>query len=428
MTDFTIQFEWTEAPRARAPELDATWARLEIHSGSEVITKVEARRTETLRKGIYVPLFPIAEWIVSSWWLLLEEWRTDEPSTAHNLLHAREGFALPDLTFSPTETKVQLRWQPHSTPNAGIGFLSGGSAVVEKTAVREQLHRLVEAVLNQLERRNVNETTAARFLRDEWRAVQESEGDPEQRAFCEKAARLGCDPFDVPDETARQIEDLGTLLPAPLLEDYCDAISLSQITSGADVVKAFLDTARDAAPTEGRWAAAREAVVFHPSEVPWRDGYNQALSLRKCLGLNGHVQAELDPLLREAFGSFEVREFAAPARIQAITAPGGECAPVFGVPIQAREDQRRFSLCRALSDHLAAGLPSLVTRSQTEHQQRNRAFAAQFLAPADSIRSRIEGRRVDEESVDDLAREFRVSELVIRHQIQNHRLAELAVE
>jgi Zn-dependent peptidase ImmA (M78 family) len=64
-----------------------------------------------------------------------------------------------------------------------------------------------------------------------------------------------------------------------------------------------------------------------------------------------------------------------------------------------------------------------VTRTGTEHQQRNRAFAAEFLAPAESIRDRIGGDRVAEEDVEELAQEFQVSELVIRHQIQNDKLA-----
>jgi hypothetical protein len=428
MTDFRIEFEWEEAPRVRAPELDATWARLEIHAGADVITKVEAHRTESLRKGIYVPLFPVAEWIVANWWLLLEQWRTDTQEPRHNLLYAREGFALPDLAFSPTETKIELRWRPVAAPQAGVSFLSGGSAIVEKTAVREQLRRVVDAVLNQLDRRFAAETGAGKFLREEWQAIQESESDPEQKAFCENAARLGCDPFDIDPAVAAQIEGLGGLLPEPLLEDYCDAISLPQIASGAATVKAFLDSAGRGVPSEGKWRSAREAVGVSQSATPWMDGYHQALALRAFLGLNGKAPTEPDLLLRDAFGSFEVRDFAAPGRIQAITAPGEDCVPVFGVPAQVREEQRRFSLCRALSDYLASGLPSLVTRSQTEHQQRNRAFAAQFLAPAESIRKRIMGWSPDEDGVYELAREFRVSELVIRHQIRNHGLAELVGE
>jgi len=76
-------------------------------------------------------------------------------------------------------------------------------------------------------------------------------------------------------------------------------------------------------------------------------------------------------------------------------------------------------------DFLAIGAPalSLITRGQTEHQQRNRAFAAEFLAPALSIRRRLSSDHVSEEEVEDVALELGVSAFVIRHQIENHGLA-----
>jgi hypothetical protein len=77
MLDFRFQFEWEDSPRVRAPELDATWARLEIYARDEPITKVEAKRAQSVRTGIYVPLYPIAEWIVANWWFLWDEWRAD---------------------------------------------------------------------------------------------------------------------------------------------------------------------------------------------------------------------------------------------------------------------------------------------------------------------------------------------------------------
>jgi hypothetical protein len=130
--------------------------------------------------------------------------------------------------------------------------------------------------------------------------------------------------------------------------------------------------------------------------------------------------------LRREFGSPQVREFDVTPAIDAITAPRRSEAPAFGFRSGLREESRRFIPCRALSDHLASGRPSLVTRGCTEHQQRNRAFAAEFLAPAASLRQRIGGDRVGEEDVEDLAQEFQVSDYVIRHQIQNHDLARLA--
>src|ERR1039458_3812421 len=106
MSEFQLRFEWEESPRVRAPELDATWARMEIYAHGDAVTRVESRRSQSVRTGIYVPLFPIAEWMVANWWFLWEEWRGDAGGPRHCLLAAREGFVLPDIRFLPTETKM----------------------------------------------------------------------------------------------------------------------------------------------------------------------------------------------------------------------------------------------------------------------------------------------------------------------------------
>jgi hypothetical protein len=75
--------------------------------------------------------------------------------------------------------------------------------------------------------------------------------------------------------------------------------------------------------------------------------------------------------------------------------------------------------CRPLSGQHRV---RVVTRTQTEHQQRNRAFAAEFLTPAESIREHLPTDRLSDEDLEDLAQQFGVS-FVIRHQIENHGLA-----
>ena len=426
MSDFQLRFEWEDSPRVRAPELNATWARLEISADGEPITKVEAERVQSLRRGIYVPLYPIAEWMIANWWFLWDEWRADGRDPRHNMLGAREGFALPDLSFVPTESKMEVTWRP-TVPTVSersrceVRFLSGGSSIVPKALVKEEFRRLVEAVIERLSARQVQQT----YLAPEWRAILDAEHDPEQRAFCEKAARLGCDPFDVADSVAAQIEHLGVLLPEPVAEDFCDAIPLAQMTSGAEAVKTFIDSASATALGEGRWREFRERLHWDGTEIPWRDGYNEARALRAYLGQSGPIATDLDSFLKREFGSLEIREFEVAPRIDAISAPTQTEAPLFGFPSRLREESKRFILCRALSDHLLSGQRSLVTRTGTEHQQRNRAFAAEFLAPAESIKQRISGDRVGEEDVEELAHEFQVSDLVIHHQIQNHKLAGL---
>lgn len=422
MSRFQIKFEWEAAPRVRVSELAATWARLEILLEDEVLTKVEVNRTQSVRDGIYVPLFPIAEWVVANWWLLWNGYRTSSRGSAHNLLSAREGFALPNISFAPTETEIGVHWCPLIAPSAGLRFLSGGSRVVGKQHVESEFRRLVDGVLERLSSNGLHS-----YLFDEWNAIQEAEQDPETRPFCERVARLGLDPFDIDDSIAGQIENLGTLLPEPMLDDFCDVIPLSQIDAGASVVGRFVDSARNQTPASGNWVAFRESTGQGSAGRPWRDGYSQARLLRQRLMLTGPVPEALEQYLSGELGSLQTIEFSPPDRIDAISVPTSTSAPVLGLRSQLHEESKRFNLCRALGDYLHDGQPSLVTRARTEHQQRNRAFAAEFLAPADLIRRKLRDHWVGEQDIEDIAREFRVSDFVIRHQMVNHNLAQLNV-
>ena len=67
----------------------------------------------------------------------------------------------------------------------------------------------------------------------------------------------------------------------------------------------------------------------------------------------------------------------------------------------------------------------LLTKASSERQQRNRAFAAEFLAPSRGVMKKVSGPVVDAEDIDKLAVEFGVSSQVIRHQVVNHRIAKV---
>ena len=58
---------------------------------------------------------------------------------------------------------------------------------------------------------------------------------------------------------------------------------------------------------------------------------------------------------------------------------------------------------------VAPGTATLLTRAYSERQQRNRAFAAEFLAPSAGLRQRITRRIVDGDEIDELAAAFGVS-------------------
>ena len=420
-----MRFEWESAPRSRAPELNATWARLEIRILESVVTRVEDRRCSSTRTGIYVPLFPIAEWLVSNWFFLWDEWREDAPRERHNLLSAREGFALPDLSFRPTESKVHLAWRRSEAPFSRLEFLAEGTAALTKAVVREECCRLVEAVIQRLRDAPGEQTTGGFHLDQDWQALKDVLRDREQRQFCERAARLGLDGFDVSEELAEQIEALSSLLPDTVLDDFCNAVAPGEILSGAGFVRDFLKSS-DREAGEDRWEEVRGQMARVSSGSPWRDGYEQAARLRSCLGLEGRVPSDLAEYLRSSLGHADVVSITAPSRIEGISRRKKGYVPKFGIPSVLRPDSQRFVLARAVGDFLALGETALITKGHTEHQRRNRAFAAEFLAPADSIRKHIHGETIEEDDLAELAAEFQVSDYVIRHQIENHGLARIA--
>jgi Zn-dependent peptidase ImmA (M78 family) len=57
----------------------------------------------------------------------------------------------------------------------------------------------------------------------------------------------------------------------------------------------------------------------------------------------------------------------------------------------------------------------------------NRAFAAEFLVPHEMLKRELSGAMIGEDEIDDLAVEYGVSTFVIRHQIENHQLAQIAL-
>jgi len=86
-----------------------------------------------------------------------------------------------------------------------------------------------------------------------------------------------------------------------------------------------------------------------------------------------------------------------------------------------------FYFCRALFEYLSSSTrrSALITDAGTEHQKRNRAFAAEFLVPASVLRTRIEISTVTREQTEGIAAEFGVSAYIIRYQIENHGIAQV---
>ena len=216
------------------------------------------------------------------------------------------------------------------------------------------------------------------------------------------------------------------------MEDFFAVADFASLPFQAAQVLGALKASRNNHANLMSLKALKEAIVGakRPQGPPWRQGYEIAYDLRQRLNLNGDKLSSLPSLAKalqistKQLGAAIVKTTALPRSLDALGATNSRQSPGFAIS-ERREEAIRFSFCRALFEYLTvpAGQPLIVTRARSERQKRNRAFAAEFLVPAELLREALPGPVVGDEDIDALAAGFGVSPSVVRHQIENHELA-----
>ena len=396
-------------------------ATLSVDVDGATVTAALDRDRKTYSNEIIVPLFSVAEWLVANWWYIwYEVGDASEQRPAfesrHNLAFAGDGFVLPSLTMTPESGRMHLQWARYRPRYARIEFVDEGRQSVEREELELEFRNLIDAVLERLHG-HPEMGAAAENLRRAWNAVNDL--DASELDFSRAAAQLGIDPFDVQDDVADAIVTFWERADPSVREDVLTIASGESLRRVADWLDGAIETLAEE-QHENDWSDFRRALRVIPEAEPWTRGYALARAAREQMGVNGgsidfvqhgpltipHYQTE-PPSTR--IHGLVGRE--APA---CVTAPRGEAG-------------KRFLIARALGDYLDRSLagPGLLSSLVTARQAQSRAFAAEFLAPANSLRRRIAGDCVDIERTDDLGREFGVSSELIRRQIQNHDLARI---
>lgn len=428
---FEVAFEWESAPGVASEALARTWARLELNHRGRPLSRFWCEPTQAVRKGVHLSLLPLASWIARHWWQLLNEGpalgdTTQGPRSVrstwarqwfqrHNLLFAREGMAHPDLSIMRIDDQLGLTWRadPAQTPTPGR-FLDSGALVAPTAEVASALYRLVEAVLARLD--GCMDPAVEEFAAD-WQAVRASM--IEEPKFCSWVGSLGLDPYsDEADALADPLEALD--LDGLLMRDLLAVSSSKTLTDNATVVQELLGaldskTSVRLAPEQPRTAGAEA----------YSAGFQRARWLRSKLGLADDAPIKtLEDVMEKALGSGFHCSFADrfESDVEAVVEANGVSGAALGHRSSKRD--RRFHLARVVHHALFAtseGHPiRLLTRSHDWQQSASRSFAAELLAPAAGLESRMGATAWVDESK--LARLFDVSPQVIRHQLSNHGL------
>lgn len=306
-----------------------------------------------------------------------------------------------------------------------LDYQGGGQVSVDTNAFRESCVELVDLVVRRLVSCGIEGT----FLQEEWAAVQAA--DEDESRFCRTAAGLGWDPYALADAEREAVIRLEQVLDESIFEEAIAVLDAEYLEAETTAIAAALQPGNGTPlPLEHVRAVGTQPIVRGDS--PWLAGYALARDLRRQLGLDGAPLPTMETLgeaLREnpdlLVKATRPRDLGAADLLNGVVTCNGDNLPAFALR-RGPESNRRFHFCRGLAEILTSpGSPALLTQARSDRQQRNRAFAAEFLAPAAALQAKAPRPVLDEEDVDELAAEFGVSPWLIAHQLENHEIARI---
>lgn len=435
-----FEFEWLDVPHEGDALECRTMARLTWKAGDHVLTRVHDRTTRSERDGIYVPLFPLADWLVTSWWsLLYEPWPffSDIPAPGatapqpirewlqrHCVRAAIPGFAGPFTCLFSQGRQISLisRSDPGeryaSTP---VKFLGESEAALDRDELRGAFTEIVEAVLARVE---LSADDRVESLRADWQTI--CNATPAELEFCRAAGRLGLDPLAVetwPPEVAGWFESVA--------EGQLDSALVTDLLEATDAPRDKPSLHRSLAQIVQRLQLDASMPARGPrfdSPAAFAEGFNLADWIRSALKVA--VDAPLADLeaASEAVCERPLTEHTAPIPEGGVLAIAGwgAHAPTIATREGGSPQARRFLRARALylAARGAARGPRLVTDARTWDQRASRSFGAELLAPRAGVVALFESaaRRFGRDEAElHVAAHYDVNPTVIRRQLDNAR-------
>jgi len=419
--------EWL-AGDTGSPFERATNAELSIVIGNHPVTETEDFESKTVRRTIRVSAGLAAIWLVANWWRL--RWEAEPSiSTREDLSWAMShhtpaiggGFVWPDLAFRGSDgQQISAVCKQHHTAISEelspIRYLNSFSAVIDASAFEKSVTAFVETVLARLHSLGVRKSE----LHDLWEDLHYERGNAKAYSHRKLEALLGLDP-DENDELIGSLSKWSTKFGKQALEEISASTDKAHITAILEDAKVAAQGVKSFAEMPGR--NEMSALMSLPVDTaPWQQGQAAAYALREKWQLDS--QPISDEMLAERLNIslnklLDVKE---KAPFSFALRGGTGLGFVLNRP---HSHSRRFDTARLIGDHIGFDLNDPLrpaTGAMTNRQKFQRAFAAEFLCPSEMIRERFKGK-LDQgragDTVAELSSEYKVSEQLILHHMQN---------
>ncbi len=427
MPRMSIDLRWLP-PFQGVEEVGRTSASIQIRFGTENATRFDDEWSKSVEHEARVSAYPLAIWLASSWWRIRWEplpsrirltgdqvsantnWRM-----SHELTAAGYGFIWPQLVFASDGESIRVicRQSP-ALSTKPVRYLSEFDTAVPAREFESEVDSFMDLVLRRLDALGETE------LHLLWREVLAERADREQSAGRKMEARLGYDPDEAPPDLLERLLHLAG-------EAGVDATDeIAPVCAGSDPTGALrnvIDLAsRPGIP--GRVAIPMPTRVPNGTVPPWQRARHLATAIRRSLGLGGEPldDKSLSELLQISPDDLTSTPWAsAPMGLAVRTGDDRDLKLLFH---KKNRPARRFEAARFIADYLSAEgtdrwLP--ITDAATARQKMQRAFAAEFLCPIESLHSYL-GDEFLPEAFEDAAEHYGISEMAIKSHLANNHL------
>lgn len=405
--------EWQDDGLNASLEERATVADLTLELGLLNVTK--HLNEEALSDHVTVALYGVAHGIAHDWWTIFGA-RESETS----LLKYRNGYLLPDIRFRFDGAAFEVNAHQKIYAGPDVRFFGGTGQVYSRRDGEALLAELVEQILARLEAQGLKQTSAA--LR--WKRVQHSRQSHEAE-FCEAAGALGLDPYQIDDQPAAFIEAAENHFEhEPLVEFVAGADNVDQpkLVSWVETMSRHQGFRYRLANLHDVAKSVAGATVLRSGEPAWAAAYRAARATRKALNLGQTDRLGSFIDVAKVFGAGKAYNLA--PSVDGIRALRREHTNGTHIHVRNHGDSSEaqashlFTLARGIGDAVCftdTELAPINGLHRASRQAVGRAFAAEFLAPVEEIRSMVR----DKKDVVTIADEFAVSSLVIERQLEN---------
>jgi Zn-dependent peptidase ImmA (M78 family) len=418
-----IKADW-ETLNEGAPEERACFAAISINWGETCLTECHDPFVNRIRSSPLLSGYHLAEWLAWNWWRLRWEPRTpasDWPF-AHNMATIGAGYVWPNITIFSDGQRIALIAKPtQEVSTAAFRFISNVDAIVQSRQFETSIDAFIEQIINQLREERISDTNLHKI----WFDMQNERNDIDLAKRRKFEALLGVDPdegnISIIDRLINDAQSIGD-------EEAMGEVAANHPGGGSMLTVAEI---RDAANKIGFDISLQNSVSFDKgiqlpgkTEVPaWLLGAIAAKELRK----QEHLE---DSLIDDA-------TLAGLAGVQESIINSSDSSPDLSFILHEGRSSRiafrskwrsgrRFELARLLGDRLVTASDKVLfpaTRAYTFRQKMQRSFAAEFLAPFEAVKERLDGD-YSEEKRHEVSLQFEVSDRTIDTILVNHRLLE----